>query len=115
MRAAIFSLAAAAALAVTAGSADARPPAHHGGYSHGHTGAYRSGYGGFGYTRPAYSYPRYGYGYPGYYSGYNSGFGLTIGGPRLGISIGNVYPSYGYGGYYSPYYGSGFGYSPWGW
>ncbi len=56
MRTALLSLAAAAALTVSAGSADARPPAHRGG---GH---------------PVYhgSYHRYGYwGHPGYYRSYN--------------------------------------------
>ena len=104
MRFAILSLVAAGALAVSAGVADARPPAYRGGHHHNH---YHGGYNSF--ARP-------------YYSGYNSGFGLTIGGPRGVISIGSgtVYPSYGYNNFYRPYYG-GYGYgrpyygSPWRW
>lgn len=105
MRFAILSLVAAGALAVSAGVADARPPARLYGHNHHH-----HSYGGYNYSRP-------------YYSGYNSGFGLTIGGPRGIISIGsgNAYPSYGYGGFARPYYGGyNYGYnrgygSPWRW
>ena len=114
MRAAFLSVAAAVALAVSAGAADARPPAYHGGHHayygghHGYYGGYGGGYRG-GFYRPAY-YPSYDGGY-----GYTSGFGLSIGGPQLGITLGSggVYPYSGFGGCYSPY--SGGYYSPWGW
>ena len=108
MKFAILSLAAAGGLALSAGSASAQH--YHGGYNHGHYhhGGYSHGgyYGAAPLVRVAPVYPSYGY------PAYNSGFGLTIGGPRGVISIGSgsVYPSYGYGGLYSqPYYG-GYGY-----
>jgi hypothetical protein len=113
MRFAILSLVTAGALALSAGSADARPPYYRGGHSYNNHYSYSRPYsGGYygGYSRP----------YSGGWGGYNSGFGLNVVTPRgFGISIGSggVYPSYGgyYGGsYYSPYYG-GWGYPGWRW
>ncbi|QJW96597.1 hypothetical protein [Frigoriglobus tundricola] len=67
MRTALLSLAAAAALAVSAGSADARPPAHRGGGHAVYHGAYhRHGdWGHPGYYR-SYNYPPYWHGYRGW-------------------------------------------------
>jgi hypothetical protein len=111
MRFAILSLVAAGALALSAGSADARPPYYRGGnYHHNHYSYSRPYYGGYygGYARPYY----------GGWRGYNSGFGFNVVTPRgVGISFSNggVYPYFGgyYGNsYYRPYYG-GWGYPGW--
>lgn len=106
MKAAILSLVTAAALAASAGTADARPPR----YSGGHYSSYRPAYYG-NYYRPYYG---------GYYN-YNPGFSFNTGG--FGLSIGNgAYPYYSrpyYNGYYNGYRGgyyNGFrGYRGWRW
>lgn len=96
MKFAVLSIAAAAALAISAGSASAHPP-----------GYYKPYYGGPVIIRPAPVvvapvYPSYVYPSPGFYN-YGSGFGLTINQPGFNFSIGNgVTPFYNYGGY-SPY------------
>jgi hypothetical protein len=94
MKTAFLSLVAAAALAVSAGSADARPPAYHGGhqvysgnYHRGYYGGYRGGYYG--------GYRGYYGGYRGYYGGYASYYRPYYYGG---------YGGYGYSNYYSPYY-----------
>lgn len=92
MKFAILSLAAAAGLALSADTVSAQYRTYYG-PSYGY-GGYRSSY-----YSPSYVYPAGGF--------YNSGVGVTVGGPRGVISIGNTYPSYysGYGSYYSrPYY-----------
>lgn len=108
MRTALLSLAAVAALAVSAGTADARPNHWRGGWGGGYRmyNSYaRPYYGGYSYARPYYG------GYYGsrYYNSYSPGFSLYT--PRFGLTIGNggFYPSYGYGGY------GGYGYRGWGW
>lgn len=118
MKFAILSLAAAGALAISAGSASAGPPGHHhGGYSYGHPRGshldYHNGHYHYhnGYYRSAPLVPVYpSYGYPNFGYGYNSGFGLNMARPGFSISIGSgtVAPYYNYGGRYSPYSGGGF-------
>jgi len=113
MRAAILGLVAATALAITAGTADARPPRAYGGYHHGY---YNGGYN-HGYYYPNYygsgvrvypsinTSPYWGGYYGGYYPSYAypaSGFSLNLG--NFGLSIGNAYPYYGGYGYGSPWY-----------
>jgi hypothetical protein len=93
MKAAILAVAAAAGLALTAGSASAQPGAYYGGYHHHHNGYYGGGYSGGYYggyyaprpvvvapavVQPYYAapvYPAYGYGYP----AIRPGFSITIG------------------------------------
>ena len=95
MKFAILSVAAAAALTLSAGSASAQWGHHHGhshhgnghldyhnGHYHYHDGFYRSG--------PLYPvYPSYGYGYS----------------PGVSLQPGIISPSWGYNNYYSPYAG----------
>jgi len=99
MKFAILSVAAAAALTLSSGTASAQwiaGPGHgghldyHNGHYHYHNGPFMSG--------PVYpTYPSYGYGYS-----YSPGLSLSFGSGSLGYE--NVYPTWGYGsGYYSPY------------
>jgi hypothetical protein len=102
MKFAILSLAAAAGLALSSGSASAQWGGHHhGGMHHGGYNHYRSS---FGYPRV---YPSYGYNSLGY-GGYGSGLSLFLGRGGLGLGVGNTYPL-NYGGFSSPYYGYGTG------
>jgi hypothetical protein len=104
MRTALLSLAAFAALAVTAGPADARPRIFRGG------GGWGNGYGYYnrGYARPYYG----GYYRPHYRGYYNNNYyrpGVSIFAPGFGLSIGS-----GYGGFGYPYYGgAGYRYFRW--
>ena len=98
MKSAFLSLVAAAALSVSAGTADARPPAaHHVGVSHSYSngGNYNRGY-----------YGGYRGNYRPYYGSYYGGWGGYY--PGYGLGSGSVYPSYGY----SPYYRN-WGYRRW--
>lgn len=101
MKTVVLAIAAAAGLALTAGTASAHPPRYYG-----------SGYYGGGYyaprpvvVQPYYAmpvyrpvYPSYGYGYGYGYAPFRPGFSITIGGGFGGFG-GYGYPSYG-GGYY---------------
>jgi hypothetical protein len=102
MKFGILSIAAVAAIAVSAGSASAHPP-----------GYYSYGWGGpvivrpapvvVVPARPAFVYPNYGFNN----FGYSSGFNLNVGRPGFNLNIGSgtVVPAY--GGFYSrPFYGN---------
>jgi hypothetical protein len=114
MKFAILSLAAAAGLALSSGTASAQWGGHHGhAYGNMHHGGYNHYRSGFAYPR---SYPSYGYNSFGY-GGYGSGLSLFLGRGGLGLGGGYGYGSQlGYGGLYSPYSGYGTGlYGPYGW
>ena len=111
MRNAILSIVTLVALAMTAGSADARPRHW-----------LRSYYGGARYYSPRFVYPGASY-YSGYYPGYYGnyyrprGFSLSWS-PGYGLRFGSGYGGYGgyagYGSIYSPWYGSSY-YRGWRW
>ncbi len=101
LRRIVACLAAASALALTPGPADARPHGHGGGHGGGFHGGFHGGYhGGFGALRGGY-YGGYGWGYPlGFgWGGYGlRGYGFGYG----GVGYGRFRPYY--GGYATGYY-----------